>query len=72
MSDEDIKDKLIRDIIELDGMTSEIAKFMRDVNLGDLSAGTLLDLKYAHQCLYLAFENSIIEDKLNNLRRGGN
>ena len=70
MSDEELKDNLIHDIIELDGMTTEMAKFMRNVNLDDLSAGTLLDLKHAHQCLYLAFENSVIEDKLNKLRRG--
>ena len=57
-----MREVIISDIYDLDRRTSVLATFMQKVDLNDLPDDVLLDLKNAHTCLYLAFENALIEN----------
>lgn len=59
---DETKSILIHDICEISQMTEYLGHFLAQVDLRKLPVDTLLDLRCAHSCLYLAIENALIEE----------
>ena len=64
------RDKIIDDIVKFDNMLCNIAPMISEIAFNDAPSAELLDLRNAMECLYLAFENMLVRDTVEKLKRG--